>query len=61
RYGAHPEHVMAGMISGQGRVDTTVTSLFTHVITHEFHHKGQIMSMMRLIGYIPPDADIIRF
>jgi uncharacterized damage-inducible protein DinB len=34
--------------------------LFTHVITHEFHHKGQILSMSRHMGYIPVDTDIIR-
>jgi uncharacterized damage-inducible protein DinB len=34
--------------------------LFTHVITHEFHHKGQIMSLSRILGYTPVDADIIR-
>lgn len=34
--------------------------LFTHVITHEFHHKGQIMSLSRHLGYTPIDADIIR-
>jgi len=34
--------------------------LFTHVITHEFHHKGQIMSLSRHLGYAPVDADIIR-
>ena len=42
-------------------IKVTAIRLFTHVITHEFHHKGQIMSMGRLLGYIPPDADIIRF
>lgn len=36
-------------------------TLFTHVITHEFHHKGQLMSMSRQLGYKPPDSDIIRF
>ncbi|TKC12177.1 damage-inducible protein DinB [Pedobacter polaris] len=35
-------------------------TLFTHVITHEFHHKGQIMSLSRHLNYIPVDADIIR-
>lgn len=35
--------------------------LFTHVITHEFHHKGQILSMSRQLGYTPPDTDVIRF
>jgi uncharacterized damage-inducible protein DinB len=39
----------------------TVLELFTHVITHEFHHKGQIMSMSRMLGYTPPDADVIRY
>jgi len=33
----------------------------THVMTHEFHHKGQIMTMGRMLGYTPPDADVIRF
>ena len=39
----------------------SVLELFTHVITHEFHHKGQIMSMSRMLGYTPLDADVIRF
>lgn len=34
--------------------------LFTHVITHEFHHKGQILSLTRHLGYVPIDTDIIR-
>jgi len=36
-------------------------SLFSHIVTHEFHHKGQIMTMSRQLGYTPPDADVIRF
>jgi uncharacterized damage-inducible protein DinB len=35
--------------------------LFTHVVTHEFHHKGQIMNMSWQLGYIPVDTDVIRF
>lgn len=31
--------------------------LFTHTITHEFHHKGQILSMARQLGYPPPADD----
>lgn len=34
--------------------------LFSHVITHEFHHKGQILSLSRHMGYIPVDTDIMR-
>jgi len=35
--------------------------LFTHVITHEFHHKGQMLTMSRQLGYIPADTDAIRY
>ena len=38
----------------------TPLQLFTHTITHEFHHKGQVLSMSRLLGYVPVDTDIIR-
>jgi uncharacterized damage-inducible protein DinB len=38
----------------------TPLQLFTHVITHEFHHKGQILTMSRLLGYVPADTDVIR-
>ncbi|UKJ07820.1 DinB family protein [Solitalea lacus] len=43
------------------QMNFSLMEIFTHVITHEFHHKGQIMSMGRILGYVPPDADIIRF
>ena len=33
---------------------------FSHVITHEYHHKGQILSLSRHLGYIPVDTDIMR-
>ena len=39
---------------------TTPLQLFTHIITHEFHHKGQILTMSRLLGYTPIDTDVIR-
>ncbi|MFD0590956.1 DinB family protein [Paenibacillus sp. GCM10027627] len=35
---------------------TTPLWLFTHTVTHEFHHKGQIVSMARQLGYPPPLA-----
>jgi uncharacterized damage-inducible protein DinB len=45
-----------------GRNETaTPLQLFTHVITHEFHHKGQILSRCRQLGYVPVDTDILRF
>ena len=53
------------MITGyKKRTDTTLTlsvlQLFTHVITHEFHHKGIVLNMTRQLGYTPVDTDIIR-
>lgn len=39
---------------------TTPLQVFTHVTTHEFHHKGQVLSMSRQLGYIPVDTDVIR-
>ena len=42
-------------------ITATPLKLFTHVLTHEFHHKGQILSMSRQLGYLPPDTDVIRF
>ncbi|ANH80216.1 damage-inducible protein DinB [Niabella ginsenosidivorans] len=39
----------------------TLLKIFTHTITHEFHHKGQIHSISRSLGYTPVDTDIIHF
>ena len=38
----------------------SVLQLFTHVVTHEFHHKGTILGMTRMLGYASVDTDIIR-
>jgi uncharacterized damage-inducible protein DinB len=37
----------------------TALWLFTHTTTHEFHHKGQIVKIGRILGYIPPETDLI--
>lgn len=42
-------------------IETDAYGIFTHVITHEFHHKGQMMTMSRLLGHVPPDTDVMRF
>lgn len=31
-----------------------------HVITHAFHHKGQIVAMLRIVGHPAPDTDLQR-
>ncbi|OZB98290.1 DinB family protein [Paenibacillus sp. XY044] len=44
--------------SWQGYPKTpTPLLLITHVETHEFHHKGQIVSMARQLGCPPPADD----
>ncbi len=34
--------------------------VYSHVITHEYHHKGQIVSLSRHLGYTPIDTDIMK-
>jgi uncharacterized damage-inducible protein DinB len=53
------ENVIEYTSNGTKRV-TTPFQLFTHVITHEFHHKGQLLAMSRHLGYLPVDTDVMR-
>ena len=55
------ESLIAGTHDSMGQLSATPVQIFTHVLTHEFHHKGQIMSMCRLLGYPPPDTDVSNF
>jgi len=32
-----------------------------HVLTHAFHHKGQIVAMCRVLGHPAPDTDLNNF
>ena len=57
----HVEERISGVTSHNHQASASPLELFTHVVTHEFHHKGQIMTMCRLLGYTPPDTDVIRF
>lgn len=34
--------------------------ILLHAITHGFHHKGQIVAMLRLLGHPAPDTDMQR-
>ena len=56
----NPHVPIINTLGKRGQITTTPLTLFTHMITHEFHHKGQIVSMARILGYQPPDTDIIR-
>lgn len=60
----HKDHLELASAKRRPNLDlflnVTPLELFTHVITHEFHHKGQVLAMSRLLGYIPIDTDVIR-
>lgn len=43
----------------EGPMGLTPLWLVTHAMTHEFHHKGQIVAMTRLLGHAPPDTDLV--
>lgn len=36
----------------------TPAFILHHVLTHAFHHKGQVVAMFRLIGHPAPDTDL---
>jgi uncharacterized damage-inducible protein DinB len=56
-----PAKAISGYKWADKFIETNALAIFTHVITHEFHHKGQAMTMSRLLGHTPPDTDIMRF
>jgi uncharacterized damage-inducible protein DinB len=60
-YSENPLQQVKGFKWVDKYIETDSYSIFTHVITHEFHHKGQLMTMSRLLGHTPPDTDILRF
>jgi uncharacterized damage-inducible protein DinB len=39
----------------------TPAFIIHHVLTHAFHHKGQIVAMCRVLGYPAPDTDLSGF
>lgn len=34
--------------------------ILLHIVTHTFHHKGQVVAMLRLLGHPAPDSDLQR-
>lgn len=55
----HPDKIIEYEKNG-ARQSAASIKIFTHVITHEYHHKGQILSLGRHLGHIPVDTDILR-
>jgi len=48
--------IQAGWMSESA--ESTELWLFTHCTTHEFHHRGQISKIARLLRYIPPKMNL---
>jgi uncharacterized damage-inducible protein DinB len=45
-----------------GDVATRTPALILHhMLTHAFHHKGQIVAMCRVLGHPAPDTDLHQF
>ncbi|HTB97556.1 MAG TPA: DinB family protein [Terracidiphilus sp.] len=45
-----------------GDITTRTPALILHhMLTHAFHHKGQIVAMCRILGHPAPDTDLNRF
>ena len=65
RFSAHfsedPHKPVEGYKWPEKYIQINAFGIFTHVISHEFHHKGQAMTMARQLGHVPPDTDIMRF
>jgi uncharacterized damage-inducible protein DinB len=58
RFGNNLDERISGDPVAWGAGSATALELFTHVMTHEFHHKGQILLMCRHLGHTPPDTDV---
>ncbi len=44
---------------GNEMIMKTVHQLLFHSVTHEYHHKGQIVTMIRMLGYTPNNTDVL--
>lgn len=53
------EHTIHISFGEDDSAEISALWLYTHTVTHEFHHKGQIVKIGRQLGYIPPDTDLI--
>lgn len=41
------------------RVEFTLSKAILHFITHDWHHRGQVLALTRQMGHTPPDLDLI--
>lgn len=60
KFSNNPDAPITDVPEDWGPGTATPLQVFTQVVTHECHHKGQIVLMCRLLGHIPPDTDVRR-
>ncbi|KAA2243131.1 hypothetical protein F0L74_11490 [Chitinophaga agrisoli] len=60
KYGEDLDTPITPVPEDWGPGTATPLQAFTQVLTHECHHKGQIVWMCRILGYAPPDTDVRR-
>jgi uncharacterized damage-inducible protein DinB len=60
RFWAFPDRPLQGTVSWRAEpLTVTPRWLLTHAVTHEFHHKGQMVKLGRLLGHpVATDADL---
>ena len=44
---------------GDRTVSFTIGKVFIHMATHEVHHRGLIIGLLRKLGYEPPDVNML--
>ena len=42
-----------------GTMDLRIDCVVHHILTHEFHHKGQLMMALRTLGHEPQETDLL--
>jgi len=42
-----------------GEMKLRIDYVVHHILTHEFHHKGQLMMALRTLGYEPQETDLL--
>ncbi|GGF18473.1 hypothetical protein GCM10010954_16540 [Halobacillus andaensis] len=60
-YETNPSLTLKAVSWQDHELEVSVLWLFTHTMTHEFHHKGQILSMVRHLGCEPIDTDVVLY
>ncbi|MHA1957884.1 MAG: DinB family protein [Candidatus Thorarchaeota archaeon] len=50
---------MKSVVWGDRTVSFTVAKALVHMATHETHHRGLVIGLIRQLGYEPPDVDML--